>query len=138
LSVRSGEYEEISDVMEYSNMILRKLKEFVIQKFQNMKNSKHERNKLLNEIENLINEYEIEELKDILDKIKQECEILDAIEDEKMRNKEAPEIPDQSENKKKCFRCYDYIGNGYTIGGHYRCRSCTMFLQATGELPFNR
>jgi predicted house-cleaning noncanonical NTP pyrophosphatase (MazG superfamily) len=138
LSVRSGEYEAISDVMEYSNMILRKLKEFVIQKFQNIKNSKHERNKLLNEIENLINEYELEELKDILEQVKQECEILDLIEDDKTRNKEAIRIPDQTENKKKCVRCYDYIGNGYTIGGYYRCKSCTMFLQATGEIPFIR
>ena len=48
------------------------------------------------------------------------------------------EKPERIQRIKRCFRCFDYVGNGYIIGGRYRCNSCTMFLQAAGELPFTR
>ena len=72
-SVRSGHYVIIDDVLEYSESITKKLMDLIKTRFDECKYRPADRRDLLNDIENLINEYDMTSLKGISEEIKQEC-----------------------------------------------------------------
>ena len=76
-SVKSGHYVIIDDVLEYSESITKKLIDLIKTRFDECKYRPADRRDLLNDIENLINEYDMTSLKGISEEIKQECKRLD-------------------------------------------------------------
>ena len=67
----------IDDVLEYSESTTKKLIDLIKTRFDECKYRPADRRDLLNDIENLINEYDMTSLKDISEDIKQECKRLD-------------------------------------------------------------
>lgn len=46
------------------------------------------------------------------------------------------QIWEQKQRKyRKCDRCLFRFKDGYELKGKFRCRSCTVFMQTTGQLP---
>jgi len=136
-SVKSGHYVIIDDVLEYSESITKKLIDLIKARFDECKYRPADRRDLLNDIENLINEYDMTSLKDISEDIKQECKRLDQADEinntmqedlldhrndviERSRATEQPTEQRRRRTVRRHYTCYSYGGAPIESRGRLR------------------
>jgi hypothetical protein len=136
-SVKSGHYVIIDDVLEYSESITKKLIDLIKTRFDECKYRPADRRDLLNDIENLINEYDMTSLKGISEEIKQECKRLDQAAEistmiqeellehrnkiiERSRPTEQPTEERRRRTVRRHYTCYSYGGAPIESRGRLR------------------